>query len=98
MVTFSVKAPLLLLTVGACIASQAKEPALASVTWTSEDGYQLRELDDKSILSTNRDSVVTANFTDALFQTGWSYLEITTNEQFTDDRQVRSSFELYLTI
>lgn len=60
------------------------EPVLASMTWTKEDGFKLIE----NQLNTNdANTVAVANFTNAINQTGWSYLEVTTYPQFPDKVQ-----------
>lgn len=59
--------------------------ALASVTWNSSHGFRVIE----GTLSTSNDTVAWGNFTNATNQTGWSFLEINTNEKFPDKVQVK---------
>ena len=55
-----------------------EEPVLASVTWNKKNGFQIVE----ELLDMEKDgageTVAVANFTNAVNQTGWSYLEIKT--------------------
>ena len=62
------------------------KPILASMTWSPEKGYQL--IDGK--LEHTAETVAWANFTNAINQTGWSYLEVTTAEKFPDKIQVKN--------
>ena len=72
--------------------NEVKQPSiLASMTWSAEKGYQL--INDR--LAEGLDTVAWANFTNAINQTGWSYLEITTAEKFPDKIQVRRSINIY---
>ena len=59
-------------------------PILASMKWSQEKGFNL--VVDK--ISTSADTVGWVNFTNAINQTGWSYLEIKTHERFADKIQV----------
>ena len=59
-------------------------PILASMTWSRDKGFEL--VVDK--FSKSADTVGWVNFTNAINQTGWSYLEIKTNESFPDKIQV----------
>ena len=65
--------------------NQNPRPILASMTWSYEKGFGL-ETDQ---ISTTTDTVGWVNFTNAINQTGWSYLEIKTHEHFADKIQVR---------
>ena len=66
--------------------NQIPRPVLASMTWSQEKGFDL--VVDK--ISTSVDTVGWVNFTNAINQTGWSYLEIKTHEEFADKIQVRT--------
>lgn len=66
--------------------------ALASVTWNSSHGFRVIE----GTLSTSNDTVAWGNFTNATNQTGWSFLEINTNEKFPDKVQVKRFKKNYL--
>ena len=61
------------------------DPILASMTWSEKDGFKLVE---NELLSENKQTVAIVNFTNAINQTGWSYLEVTTFPQFPDKVQV----------
>ena len=65
-----------------------EEPVLASVTWNKKNGFQIVE----ELLDMEKDgvgeTVAVANFTNAVNQTGWSYLEIKTSSKFSDEIQV----------
>ena len=65
-----------------------EEPVLASVTWNKKNGFQIVE----ELLDMEKDgageTVAVANFTNAVNQTGWSYLEIKTSSKFPDEIQV----------
>ena len=63
------------------------EPVLASMLWTEKDGFELVE----DFLTTTKETVARANFTNAINATGWSYLEIDTVEKFPDKVQVGQS-------
>jgi hypothetical protein len=65
-------------------ANQTPPPIYASMTWSQDSGFSL--VVDK--ITTTEDTVGWANFTNAINQTGWSYLEIKTHEQFADKIQV----------
>ena len=65
-----------------------KEPILASMTWTEKDGFKLIE---NQLNVNDADTVAVANFTNAINETGWSYLEVTTYPQFPDKVQVGGS-------
>ena len=65
--------------------NQIPSPILASMTWSQEKGFVL--VADK--ITTSTDTVGWVNFTNAINQTGWSYLEIKTHEHFADKIQVR---------
>ena len=55
------------------------------MTWTEKDGFKLIE---NQLNANDADTVAVANFTNAINQTGWSYLEVTTYPQFPDKVQV----------
>ena len=59
-------------------------PVLASMTWSKEKGFAI-VLDQ---ITHSVDTVGWVNFTNAINQTGWSYLEIKTYDQFDDKIQV----------
>ena len=59
-------------------------PILASMTWSPEKGFNL-VLDR---ITHSVDTVGWVNFTNAINQTGWSYLEIKTYDRFDDKIQV----------
>ena len=65
-----------------------QEPVLASMTWTEKDGFKLIE---NQLNVNDADTVAVANFTNAINETGWSYLEVTTYPQFPDKVQVGGS-------
>lgn len=67
--------------------SDINEPILASMTWTEDNGFKLVP----NVLANTVDTVAWANFTNAINQTGWSYLEIRTEGKFPDKIQVKSS-------
>lgn len=60
-------------------------PILASMTWSQDKGFNLLE----DVTSKTPDTVGWVNFTNAINQTGWSYLDIKTNANFPDKIQVR---------
>ena len=66
---------------------------LASMTWTHEDGFVV--VDGK--LTTSVETVAWINFTNAINETGWSYLEIKTDHRFPDKIQVKET-EAFSTI
>ena len=59
-------------------------PILASMTWSQEKGFDLV----LGRITHSVDTVGWVNFTNAINQTGWSYLEIKTYDQFDDKIQV----------
>ena len=61
-----------------------QRPILASLNWSLENGYQMVP----GKLVQGPETVAWANFTNAINQTGWSYLEVTTNAKFPDKIQV----------
>ena len=61
-----------------------EDPILASMTWSSENGYKLVQ----NQLLDSEETVAVVNFTNAINKTGWSYLEIKTRSQFPDYVQV----------
>lgn len=78
--------PLLLLLVTfttCCHGQEADRPVLASMTWSKHNGFDLVQ----GKLTTTVDTVAWANFTNAINQTGWSYLEIKTDPKFPDKIQ-----------
>ena len=63
------------------------------MTWTEKDGFKLIE---NQLNVNDADTVAVANFTNAINETGWSYLEVTTYPQFPDKVQVGGSvFEFH---
>ena len=68
--------------------SKIPSPILASMTWSQDKGFNLLMNEISKIPET----VGWVNFTNAINQTGWSYLEIKTDEKFPDKIQV-SSYE-----
>ena len=68
--------------------SKTPSPILASMTWSQDKGFNLLVNEISKIPET----VGWVNFTNAINQTGWSYLEIKTDEKFPDKIQV-SSYE-----
>jgi hypothetical protein len=60
---------------------------LASMTWTHDDGFVV--VDGK--LTTSVETVAWINFTNAINETGWSYLEIKTDHRFPDKIQVKET-------
>ena len=63
------------------------------MTWTEKDGFKLIE---NQLNANDADTVAVANFTNAINETGWSYLEVTTYPQFPDKVQVGGSvFEFH---
>ena len=58
------------------------------MTWTEKDGFKLIE---NQLNVNDADTVAVANFTNAINETGWSYLEVTTYPQFPDKVQVGGS-------
>ena len=63
-----------------------EDPILASMTWSSENGYKLVQ----NQLLDSEETVAVVNFTNAINKTGWSYLEIKTSSQYPDYVQVKS--------
>ena len=61
-----------------------EKPILASMTWTKDKGFELV----KNQLLESDQTVAVANFTNAINETGWSYLEIKTSSKFPDNVQV----------
>ena len=61
-----------------------EDPILASMTWTSQNGYKLVE----NQLLDSEETVAIVNFTNAINKTGWSYLEVKTSSEFPDYVQV----------
>ncbi len=59
-------------------------PVLASMLWSRESGFRLVE----GSLTRTPETVARANFTNAVNATGWSYLEVDTEEKFPDKVQV----------
>ena len=69
---------------GLALANGNEKPIVASMSWTPENGFQLM----KNELAEGPNVVAKANFTNAINETGWSYLEIVTMPQFPDKVQV----------
>ena len=67
-------------------------PILASMTWSQDKGFDLLV----DVISRTPETVGWVNFTNAINQTGWSYLEIKTHENFPDKIQVRIRNEIAL--
>ena len=67
--------------------AKAEKPVLASMSWSKDKGFSLLPglLYDDSI-------VARANFTNAINQTGWSFLEVATDGRFPDKVQVSSEY------
>ena len=65
-------------------ADGAETPKLASMLWSEEAGFRLVE----GSLTATADTVAWANYTNAINQTGWSYLEVNTDKSFPDKVQV----------
>ena len=61
-----------------------EDPILASMTWSSENGYKLFE----NQLLDSEETVAIVNFTNAVNKTGWSYLEVKTSSDYPDYVQV----------
>lgn len=70
---------------GVCAAGAKEDPVLASVTWSEDHGFRL--VNDVATFE-NQDTVAVGNFTNAINETGWSYLEIKTDPRFPDNIQV----------
>ena len=68
----------------ATIVNGAENPIVASMSWTPENGFELM----KNVLANGPNVVARANFTNAINETGWSYLEIVTMPEFPDKVQV----------
>ena len=66
-----------------------EDPILASMTWSSENGYKLVQ----NQLLDSEETVAFVNFTNAINKTGWSYLEIKTSSQYPDYVQVLILFK-----
>ena len=66
------------------IVNGAENPIVASMSWTPENGFELM----KNVLANGPNVVARANFTNAINETGWSYLEIVTMPEFPDKVQV----------
>ena len=69
----------------------SSRPILASMTWNQQQGLNL-VVDE---IKTSTDTVGWVNFTNAINQTGWSYLEVKTHENFPDKIQVCFKILLY---
>ena len=77
----------LVLVTSAFTASEAvslPDPVLASVTWNKRDGFGIVQ----GLAEDNDKVVAWGNFTNRINQTGWSYLEIKTNQNYPDKIQV----------
>ena len=68
----------------ATIVNGAENPIVASMSWTPENGFELM----RNVLANGPNVVAKANFTNAINETGWSYLEIVTMPEFPDKVQV----------
>jgi hypothetical protein len=64
--------------------AKGSAPVLSSMKWTEESGFVLVDGE----LTTTADTVAWANFTNAVNETGWSYLEVRTDHRFPDKVQV----------
>ena len=62
----------------------ASTPILASMTWSQDKGFDL-VVDE---ITKTPETVGWVNFTNAINETGWSYLEVKTHESFQDKIQV----------
>ena len=67
-----------------------EKPIVASMSWTPENGFELM----KNVLANGPNVVAKANFTNAINETGWSYLEIVTMPEFPDKVQVCLFFNI----
>lgn len=63
---------------------KASSPILASMTWSQDKGFDL-VVDE---ITKTPETVGWVNFTNAINETGWSYLEVKTHEHFQDKIQV----------
>lgn len=68
------------------VTCRAEDPVLATVTWDKQGGYDIVE---NQLLSGNN-VAAWINFTNTINQTGWSYLEVKTNDALPDQIQVRT--------
>ena len=66
------------------------DPVLVSMSWEKDKGFNLVEnhLVEGSPGFEDKSFVASANFTNAINQTGWSYFEVKTNGHHTDRFQV----------
>ena len=66
------------------------DPVLVSLSWEKDKGFNLVEnhLVEGSPGFEDKSFVASANFTNAINQTGWSYFEVKTNGHHTDRFQV----------
>ena len=66
------------------------KPVRVAMQWNSRYGFKVFMVPDNPQNSTYGDGTVVAwaNFTNAINQTGWSFLEIRTSEDFQDEDQV----------
>ncbi len=74
----------LLIAASEAVFAASNEPILASMTWSEKEGFKIRENE----LTSTPDTVAWANFTNAINETGWSYLEVKTDSRFPDKVQV----------
>ena len=77
-----------LVMVCATVANSAPaDPVLLSMTWDKNQGFQVVE---NHLMESFEDHkyIATANFTNAINQTGWSYFEVKTNGHHNDRFQV----------
>ena len=68
----------------AAVNATEKPFIVASMSWTPENGFELM----RNVLANGPNVVAKANFTNAINETGWSYLEIVTMPEFPDKVQV----------
>ena len=68
--------------------SAPADPVLVSMTWDKNHGFQVIE---NHLMESFEDQkyIATANFTNAINQTGWSYFEVKTNGHHNDRFQVQ---------
>ena len=75
------------ISVAAAVYAAPTDPVLVSMTWDKDQGFQVVE---NHLMASFDDHkyVATANFTNAINQTGWSYFEVKTNGHHNDRFQV----------
>jgi len=69
-----------------CGLETAPKPVIVSALWSHEHGFKV-----VSGVSDTKHTVGVANYTNAVNQTGWAYLEIETYEQFPDEIQAHAA-------